>query len=280
MCRLVEKLLPLQNARRLKEWVEQARAGRAGGALRGGDEGLIKMMRKLPFSLVHEVQLPGQTRMTDGAVPMIFCMTTQGVGSGLDTSRRLSKGGDLQDNMVYCDGSKVARAWFRWTVLVYDHFARKLLEVCAGFIQSESYEAVSQVLATWKSMGNRGWKGEKESEAVEAHIVNPKKLMLDAAEGAVRATIEAFKHFRVEGRGEVGSCAFHFHECRRRQERENLPEACREEHKMRCNLLLGSETQREMEAEAEELMLFYNEKCTTKENALKMEGWLQYWLQR
>ncbi|GAQ85956.1 hypothetical protein KFL_002620220 [Klebsormidium nitens] len=39
-------------------------------------------------------------------------------------------------------------------------------------------------------------------------------------------------------------------------------------------------SQRDVELEAEELMTFYNNKCSTWENALLMEGWLQYWLQR
>jgi hypothetical protein len=82
----VEKLLPLQNSRRLKEWVDQSKVGRANGALRGGDEGVIRLRRTLPFSLIQAVHLPGQTSELEGAVPMIFCMTTQGVGSGLEMS--------------------------------------------------------------------------------------------------------------------------------------------------------------------------------------------------
>ena len=42
---MVDKLLPLQNDRRLKEWVQQARASRGRGAMLGGDEGVIRLMQ-------------------------------------------------------------------------------------------------------------------------------------------------------------------------------------------------------------------------------------------
>ena len=270
----MEKLLPLQNQRRLKEWVEQARAGRAGGALRGGDEGVIRLMRTVPFSFIQAVQLPGQTTTLQGAVPMIFLMTTQGEGSGLDTSRRVSEGGDLEENMVYCDGCKVVANWYRWSVLVYDHHSRKLLEILVAFIQSESYEAVSQVLATWQVWGSSG------GEGVATHVVSPKEVMLDAGEGAVKAAEEQFKELRFVGRGRVRSCQFHFAECRRRYERECLPEEWREEHKKRCELLLGAATKGDVEAEVHELQNFYEQKCTSREKAVRMEGWLQYWIER
>jgi hypothetical protein len=44
------------------------------------------LRRTLPFSLIQAVHLPGQTSELEGAVPMIFCMTTQGLGSGLEMS--------------------------------------------------------------------------------------------------------------------------------------------------------------------------------------------------
>src|SRR3569623_392802 len=118
----------------MKKWVEQAKAGRAGGALRGGDEGVIRLMRTVPFSFIQAVHLPGQTTVVDGAVPMLFLMTTQGEGSGLDTSRRLSQGGDLENNLVYCVGCIVVMIWSRWSAVVYDHHSRKLLEVFVAFI--------------------------------------------------------------------------------------------------------------------------------------------------
>ena len=90
---MVDKLLPLQQERRLREWVQQARASRGRGVLLGGDEGVIRLMQELPFQLIHAVRLPGQTGGLQNEVPIIFLMTTQGSGSGLDTSRRLSKGG-------------------------------------------------------------------------------------------------------------------------------------------------------------------------------------------
>ena len=276
----MEKLLPLQNQRRLKEWVEQARAGRAGGALRGGDEGVIRLMRTVPFSLIQAVQLPGQTTVVEGAVPMIFLMTTQGVGSGLDTSRRVSQGGDLGNNMVYLDGCKVVKNWTRWSAVVYDHHSRKMLDIFVAFIQSESYEAVSQVLAMWQTMGQKGYDSERPGESVEAHMVSPKEMMLDAGEGAVKAAEEQFAHCRVQGRGIIKLCQFHYGECMRRHEREALPEECRPEHAKRCQLVLGAATKEDVEAEAQELQMFYEEKCTTRENRVKMEGWLQYWIQR
>lgn len=280
VCRLVEKLLPLQNQRRLKEWVEQARSGRASGALRGGDEGVIRLMRTVPFSFIQAVLLPGQTTMLDGGVPMIFLMTTQGEGSGLDTSRRVSVGGDLENNMVYCDGCKVVRNWTRWSALVYDHHSRKLLEIFVAFIQSESYEAVSQALAMWIVSGKKGYDSGQGGDKVEPHVVSPKELMLDAGEGAVRAAEEQFAHCRCVGRGIVRSCQFHYGECRIRTEREALPEEWREEHKKRCELVLGAATKEDVEMEAQELGMFYEEKCTSRENRVKMEGWLQYWIQR
>ena len=169
-------------------------------------------------------------------------MTTQGKGSGLDTSRRLSKGGDLEDNMVYMDGCRMAVKWTKWSASVYDHHGGKMQEVFAGFIQSESKEAVAQALALWKQLRRMGYDGAHGREPVEGHEVSPKITMLDAAEGPVQATEEAFGHLKVEGRGETRSCQFHFGECRCRHEKEYLPEEWREEHKRRAEVILGAQT--------------------------------------
>jgi hypothetical protein len=192
----------------------------------------------------------------------------------------VSKGGDLEDNQIYCDGCKVVKHGYRWTALVYDHHSRKLQEIFVAYIQSESYEAVSQVLASWHVTGLKGYQCLGKIESVAAHVVNPAEFMMDEAEGPGRAVDEQFMAFHGEGRGRRRSCAFHFGECRCRMEIAYLPEECREEHKMRCELLLGAATKEDMEVEAEELMDFYKEKCTTPKDALAMEGWLQYWIQR
>jgi hypothetical protein len=90
----MQRLLPLMNAERLREWVRLGKTLRRGGMLRGGDEGVILLMRRFPFPFIQEVLLPGQTTIHGAGVPIIFCMTLQGVGSGLDVLRRVSKGGE------------------------------------------------------------------------------------------------------------------------------------------------------------------------------------------
>ena len=276
---MVDKLLPLQNERRLREWVQQARASRGRGVLLGGDEGVIRLMKELPFQLIHAVRLPGQTGGLQTEVPIIFLMTTQGLGSGLDTSRRLSKGGDLEENMVYMDGCRMAVRWTKWSASVYDHNGGKMQEVFAAFLQSESKEAVAQALALWKLMGKDGYDRRYGGEPVKGHEVSPKVCMLDAAEGPVQATKEAFKHLKGGGRGETRTCQFHFGECRIRFERDYVPEEWREEHKKRADVILGAKTKEDVVAAAEELCGWYREKCRTLLDARRMEGWLAYWIQ-
>jgi hypothetical protein len=91
--RMRERLLPLRPNRRLREWVKVDCVSRGKGALLGGDEGVIRLMQDLPFRLIQVVRLPAQRGGLDNEVPIIFLMTTQGLGLGLDMSRRLFKGG-------------------------------------------------------------------------------------------------------------------------------------------------------------------------------------------
>jgi hypothetical protein len=277
--RMRERLLPLQPNRRLREWVKVGRASRGKGALLGGDEGVIRLMQDLPFRLIQAVRLPGQTGGLDNEVPIIFLMTTQGLGSGLDTSRRLSKGGDLEDNMVYMDGCRMVVRWTKWSASVYDHNGGKMQEVFACFKLLESKEGVTHALALWKQLGRLGYDGEHGEEPVAAHEVSSKILMLDAAEGPVQATEKAFGYLKEEGRGEVRTCQFHFNKCRRRHEKEYVPEEWREEHKKRTDIILGAQTKEEMSAAAEELCAWYRNKCRTVQDARRMEGWLTYWIQ-
>jgi hypothetical protein len=49
LCRVVTELMPLSNARNLQEWVRMGRVLGKAGLSSGGDEGVIALMRKLPF---------------------------------------------------------------------------------------------------------------------------------------------------------------------------------------------------------------------------------------
>ncbi|GAQ87244.1 hypothetical protein KFL_003410010, partial [Klebsormidium nitens] len=246
----------------------------------GEDEGVIRLMRTVPFELIQAVQLPGQSLVFGGPVPMIFLMTTQGPGSGLDMSRRLSVGGDLENNMVYFDGCHLVVKWLRYTATVYDHHNGKLQEAWVGFIQSESYEAVSQLFATWKAIGLRGYDGSKGGEPVEQHVVSPSDTMMDNAEGPNRAMKEQFADQRKIGRAVEHTCSLHFHECRRKHEQKYLPVEWWGAHRDIAEVLLGAKNADEVEAIASEMMEFYKMRCKTEGDAHRMEGWLQYWLQR
>ena len=114
---------------------------------------------------------------------------------------------------------------------------------------------------------------------MKAHEVSPKINMLDAAEGPIQATEEAFGYLKAEGRGETRTCDFHLRECTRRHEREYLPEEWREEHRRRADVIRGAETKQEVEAAAEELCAWYKDKCRTPQDARRMEGWLAFWIQ-
>ena len=110
--------------------------------------------------------------------------------------------------MVYMDGCRMAVRWTKWSASVYDHHGGKMQEVFAAFLQSESKEAVAQALALWKQLGRMGYDGRHGGEAVKAHEVSPKINMLDAAEGPIQATEEAFGHLKAEGRGRQGRVTF------------------------------------------------------------------------
>jgi hypothetical protein len=49
LCRVITELIPLSNPRKLQEWVRVGRVLGKGGLSGGGDEGVIALMRKLPF---------------------------------------------------------------------------------------------------------------------------------------------------------------------------------------------------------------------------------------
>jgi hypothetical protein len=169
LCRVITELMPLSNSRKLQEWVRVGRVLGKGGLSGGGDEGVIALMRNLPFQFIHQVLLPDQLTADGLGVPMIFLMTTQGLGSGLDTSRRVSKGGDLEENMVYFDECHTAVNWVRYMASVYDHWNRNMLELFKAFIQTESYEAVAQVIAAWKQHGS-SWHGWDTREGTRRRV--------------------------------------------------------------------------------------------------------------
>jgi hypothetical protein len=81
---------------------------------------------------------------------------------------------------------------------VYDHWNRNMLELFKAFIQTESYEAAAQVIATWKQLARLGYKGRDEEESVAPHEVSWKVGMMDSAQGPVSAVEEAFAHLRAE----------------------------------------------------------------------------------
>jgi hypothetical protein len=176
------------------------------------------------------------------AVPMIFLMTTQGLGSGLDTSRRVSKGGDLEDNMVYFDGCHTAVNWVRYMASVYDHRNKNMLEIFKVFIQSKFYEAVGQVMATWKQLGRLGYKGRDKEESVAPHDFSWRVGMMDSAQGPVSAVEEAFAHLKEENRGRVLACKFHVHQCLRKHEVRHLKAEYHAEHKRRVELWINAQT--------------------------------------
>jgi hypothetical protein len=280
LCRVVTELMPLSNTRNLQEWVRMGRVLGKAGLSGGGDEGVIALMTKLPFQFIHSVLLPGQTKVDGHAVPMIFLMTTQGLRSGLDTSRRVSKGGDLGDNMVYFDGCHTAVNWVRYMASVYDHRNKNMLEIIEAFIQSESYEAVGQVMATWKQLGRLGDKGRDEEESVAPHDVLWRVGMMDSAQGPVSAVEEAFAHLKEEKRGRVLACKFHLHQCRRKHEVRHLKAEYHAEHKRRVELWIDAETKEDCETEFEELLEFYKEACSDEFERVMMSGWASFWMQR
>jgi hypothetical protein len=210
----MERLLPLMNGDRLREWVSLGKTLRGNGLLRGGNERLIVLMRTFPFPFIHEVLLPGQTTIDSPGISMIFCMTLQGGGSGLEMSRRVLKGGDLEDNMVYVDNCHTAVNWVRWMMSLYDHVNGKMQGIFKCFIQTENKEGCAQAIAKWKEIPSKGYMEGDEEYIVEPHDASFKVCMMDRAAGPVRAVEEAFEHLRKEGRGKVLTWQFHVNQCR------------------------------------------------------------------
>jgi hypothetical protein len=96
--------------------------------------------------------------------------------------------------MVDFYGCHTAVNWVRYMASVYDHRNRNMLELFTAFIQTESYEAVAQVIATWKQLARLGYKGRDEEESVASREVSWKVGMMDSAQGPVSAVEEAFVH--------------------------------------------------------------------------------------
>jgi hypothetical protein len=151
----MERLLPLMNGDRLREWVSLGKTLRGNELLWGGDEGVIVLMRTFPFLFIHEVLLPGQTTIDSPVVPMIFSMTLEGGGSGLEMSRRVSKGGYLENNMVYVDGCHTALNWVRWMMSIYDHINGRMQGIFKCFIQTVNKEGCAQAIVKWKEITSK-----------------------------------------------------------------------------------------------------------------------------
>jgi hypothetical protein len=276
----MERLLPLMNGDRLREWVRLGKTLRGNGILRGGDEGVILLMRNFPFPFIHAVLLPGQTTIDSPAVPMIFCMTLQGAGSGLEMSRRVSKGGDLENNMVYVDGCHTAVNWVRWMLSVYDHVNGRMQGIFKCFIQTENKEGCAQAIAMWKQLALKGYGEGDEEYRVEPHQASFKVCMMDCAAGPVRAVEEAFEHLKKEGRGKVLTCQFHFNQCRRKHEQQFLPEEYHLVHRERTEVWLMAKTKEDCEKEFRELMNWYMKACSSTKEAMAMQGWAAFWIKR
>jgi hypothetical protein len=60
----MERLLPLMNGDRLREWVRLGKTLRGNGILRGGDEGVILLMRTFPFLLSTRCYSRGRRQLT------------------------------------------------------------------------------------------------------------------------------------------------------------------------------------------------------------------------
>jgi hypothetical protein len=114
--------MTLVNKQKLTEWVKEARRMAASATGDGENEGVIALMAKLPFRFLHEVTLPEQLRALSPKMPLVFMMTTQGIGSGLETSRRVGPGGDLDGVPEFIDGSHTVVDWLKVTLSTYDHF--------------------------------------------------------------------------------------------------------------------------------------------------------------
>lgn len=270
-------MITLANKQKLADWVKEARRMKKSGGGKGGDEGVVALMGKLRFKFLHEVTVPAQIGDKDPAVPVIFMMTTQGIGSGLETSRRIGRGGDLDHSMVHIDASFTAVNWLKVTFSVYDYHGEEMKELCKAFVQTESKAALAAVCANWKKVCLAGNVGEENNGGdIEGFEVKPELLMLDAAAGPSLAVEEAFDYLKGEGRGKVLTCKFHMKACRRRTEGVFLDDELSEKHRDLTDLLLGAESSEEFDKRFSDAMKWYEEELTGR-SLRGMQSWLAFW---
>jgi hypothetical protein len=208
--------MTLVNKQKLTEWVKEARRMAASATGEGGNEGVIALMAKLPFRFLHEVTLPEQLTALSPGVPLVFMMTTQGIGLGLETSRRVGPGGDLDGVPVFIDGSHTVVDWLKVTLSTYDHLEMVMKECCKAYVQTESKQSLGAVLAKWKALCQMGNEGEENNrEEIKGFEVAPEIFMLDAAAGPIAAVEDAFAYLTLQGRERVLMCRFHLGKCER-----------------------------------------------------------------
>lgn len=279
-CRAIAEALTLANQQKLAEWVREARKLKQSQVGRGGNEGVVGLMGRFPFPFLREVTVPEQLSDLNPGVPLIFMMTSQGTGSGLETSRRLNPGGDLDGSVVFIDGTYIATAWLLIHLSTYDHIARELRELCKGFVQTESKEALGALCAKWKAVCQVGNVGEENNGGdIQGFVVAPSSFMLDAAAGPIAAVEEAFEFTHASGRGTMYTCRFHFGRCRGLVEKVHLKEELVDAHKNLTEVLFHSKTEEEFMQWKGILGKWYREHLDER-GVRGMESWLNWWQER
>jgi hypothetical protein len=234
----------------------------------------------LPLPFYPRGDTPGADNHRLAGCSDDFLHDTPGGGIGFGNVEEGSKGGDLENNMVYVDGCHTAVNWSRWMLSVYDHVNGRMQGIFKCFIQTENKEGCAQAIAMWKQLALKGYGEGDEEYRVEPHEASFKVCMMDCAAGPGKAVEEAFEHLRKEGRGKVITCQFHFNQCRRKHEQQFLPEEYHQEHRERTEVWLGAKVKEDCEKQFGELMRWYTKACSSNKEAIAMQGWAAFWMKR
>ncbi|GAQ92850.1 hypothetical protein KFL_011670010 [Klebsormidium nitens] len=279
--KLVDKIQPLTDLARAKRLLEAGRAAAAGQRDLTKKYGEMEFMANSPFEYVQHIVYPEQVQKGSGRIPCTFMMSTQGMGSGLGTAYRMSTPGkDLYGQTLYVDSQKVTTGGtdYLFQALVYSPTEKRILEIAAALLPSESRECIKEFCRLLKEVCSKGFTGEGKFAAVEPFEFSSFKISADAAGGIRVGWREEFPE-REDGRNQFVECEWHWGKSLRQFEAKFSEEWMVKDHRKKVKKFLVAK-ENEREDAKRKLREWYDRHLGNGDLRKEAKSWSEFWFNR